>query len=311
MRFASTSSQRDTARARTSENQWKALASRFQSRVAATELLALERFASFANSRQPNLQTVKKHLVNSLATEALLRHNASSLEGDALKNSVVWAFPQAYYCVFASTHAFFEVAGYPQRQTHHALIRKFGDEVRSGTYPRAIGVAVVGTPATGFIEVNLAPTALRSTLYFDDQDQGCVDAHIRSLLQATRKDSLRQWLVDKSQKKTSKGTPKKRFTAADYEHASSKHGVTSILSFLYRKRIRSNYHDVDSLLADPLDAESILQSVIKVVECINTVHEAYIAQAIGAARYRELLTSTNDRVNGPALARLAALETLR
>jgi hypothetical protein len=307
MRFDVFDSTHDPARARMAENQWKALAVRFQPAAALEELPRLKYFKQFCASKTLRPPHLRIHLVNCWATESLLRRNESELDRDAMKNSLVWAFPQAYYCVFAATHAYYEVAGFTERASHHALIKKFGNEVQAGHYPRTIAIALTGGPKTLYSHTNLAPAANPSLLQSRVETPGWVDAHIRSLLSATREAALRQWLLDRSNKKTKNGTRKKRFTAADYAEASEKHGTTSILSFLYRKRIKSNYHDVDSILADPLDAVAILRAIVTVVECINTVHEAFIAKALGLTAYRSLLDGINARVCGPAMARFSGI----
>lgn len=140
LKLSSTSTD-EQARARMNRNQWAALSTRMKRQEALLQLSVLPHFGKFKTSKASNFDTIKQLLNNGWATEALLVQNFESLTGDALKSSLVWAFPQAYYSAFSVTLAYFNIAGFTEGKTHASLIRKFGDEASLAHYPEIISVA--------------------------------------------------------------------------------------------------------------------------------------------------------------------------
>jgi len=61
---------------------------------------------------------VRKWATNGWNTERILRLTADLLPSDQLENALQWAFPQAYYSVFALTLALYKTTG--QTETSHA-----------------------------------------------------------------------------------------------------------------------------------------------------------------------------------------------
>jgi hypothetical protein len=290
MLISSLATTEEQARARMNWIQWSALATRMKRKAAISELVLLPRFQNYKKSKVCDDVTLKQYLSNGWTTEALLVQNYTFFSGDALRNSLVWAFPQAYYSVFSVTLAYFQMSGFSDGQTHASLIRKFGDEADLAHYPCLVSFIACGGIEHKRTFKNCKKTPLPSPLHFDDTDSDVVDTHIASLLSTTRQSDLRDRLIDRKHK-TKSGKPKKKFTEAEYASVGKNLGHTSILSFLYRKRIKSNYQDIDSILSSELKAEDIFLRVLRVVDCMHVIHEAYIARAIGGKAYEALLDS--------------------
>ena len=288
MLIASSTTTEEQARARMNWIQWSALSERMKRKDSISQLSVLPRFLSFKRSKVCNDATLKQYLCNGWTTEALLAQNLNSFSGDALKNSLVWAFPQAYYSVFAITLAYFQVSGFTEGQTHASLIRKFGDEADLAHYPHNVSFLASGGIEHKRTFKNCKKAALPSNLHFDASDADVVDTHIASLLGTTRQSDLRDRLIDRKLK-TLLGMPKKKFTEAEYANVGQKLGHTSVLSFLYRKRIKSNYQDIDSILSSELKADEIFPRLMRVIDCLHAIHEAYIARALGAVAYTAIL----------------------
>jgi hypothetical protein len=53
------------------------------------------------------------------------------------------------------------------------------------------------------------------------------------------------------------------------------------MSFLYRKRIKANYRDIDSFLHEALDPVQLSRDLNRVVNSVNFVHECFVASALG------------------------------
>jgi hypothetical protein len=186
------------------------------------------------------------------------------------------------------TLAYFDISGFTNNKTHSTIIKKFGDELGDGHYPESIAFYASGGIERKRKFKNCQKTTLPSSLHQDNSNPAVVDSHIASLLDTTRQYDLKDRLKGQRHK-TKKGKPKKNFTDEDYDKAASQEGHTSILSFLYRKRVKSNYHDIDSFLSSQLEADKIFASIISVVDCLHAVHEAYIIKAIGKKEYSTIL----------------------
>jgi hypothetical protein len=223
-----------------------------------------------------NEAEVARWLVNGWSTEHLLLTNSEHLTGDALRHSLHWAFPQAYYSVFALTLAYFKSVGYTE-MSHTAVIRKFGSDAIAGRYPPAMGFTATGVRQKSFL--HLAPAALATSLTFSTADPGLVDGQIAQFMGATRD-------LDLQEKKkeirilTARGARKRAFNSADWERVDSALGATSILSLLYRKRIKANYRDIDSLLHEEIDATALYRHLLRLVGAVNFTHELYVACTI-------------------------------
>ena len=107
--------------------------------------------------------------------------------------------------------------------------------------------------------------------------------------------------------KTKQGTPKRAFNVTDYNRAGSDEGVTTLLNSLYRKRIKSNDQDVESILSPELDAKEVYRSLFKVAQAFNLIHEGFIMQCIGRSKFEGILKAKNADFTKPALGRYEML----
>lgn len=93
--------------------------------------------------------------------------------------------------------------------------------------------------------------------------------------------------------KTKGGNSKQNLTDADWSKVSDSLGRTSVMSLLYRKRIKSNYGDIDTFLNPNISAAPLFRNLIHVVSCLNFTHELAIARAIGLPAYGRLQAQLN------------------
>jgi len=281
--------------ARMTNIQFDALAARLDSRAVMPELAT---FLPSIRRRKRNADEcaeLSKWLINGWSTEQLLLTNSEHLAGDALRHSLHWAFPQAYYSVFAITLAAFKARGYTET-SHTAVIRKFGLESQTGRYPSVVACTVTGAHDRQF--ANVACVRNERTLEFRADDPEMIESRLAQFLGATRDIDL----VEKKgaiHLKTKRGKRKRAFTPADWEVVSDSLGPTSLLSLLYRKRIKANYRDIDSFLSEELEPERLYRNLLRVVGAMNCVHEAIIGQLLGV----EILATTMDRMPASAASR--------
>lgn len=297
-------------RARTTQIQFAALAARCRSATLAAELRALPYYRSLTAGSALNEAAVSRWLRNGWNTEFLLRQNLDTLDGDGLRMSLQWAFPQAYYSAYTITCAYFAAAGFTE-SSHSAVIRKAGKQIFAGCYPPSLGFGADGVAPRRF--TGLGECDLATPFDFDPLCHDNVDTHIRRFLNATREEELRQRRRQmRTSFRTVRGTPRQNLRAQDWERISSQQGPTSLLSLLYRKRIKANYKDIDTFVCEELDAARLYRDLIAIVSLLNATHECYVAKAIGTAAVVSLSAPSVQRgytFITERMTLLAALET--
>lgn len=273
--------------ARMTQIQFAALAARLKTGRVLDDVTTLPHFGKLRRGAQCDPKIVRQWLLNGWSTENLLRINLEHLEGDALAHSLHWAFPQAYYSVYALTMAYFHAVGYSE-QKHTAVIRKFGTESVSGRYPPTVSFAIVGGKTRLFH--NIQPVPLPNTLQFDPSSPGDCDGRICQFLNATRELDLSSKKAD-LKFRTARGAAKKKLKPHEWEKVSDQLGPTSLLSLLYRKRLKANYRDIDTYLSPAIDAPRLYRDVLQTVQATNFVHELFVTRALGNRALREVLPS--------------------
>jgi len=270
------------APARMTQNQLSALRVRLDEPATIEELAALPYRNTIKRGAACQLKQVQKWALNAWNTEFLLRSNLDLLNGDGLRTSLHWAFPEAYYSVFTLMLACFHAVGHSET-SHAAAIKKFGQLANAGKYPLRIGFLAGGGKKTRRF-VNIARSPMPSTLTFNPSDPASVDTQICQFLNSTRKQEL-DARKPSIKVENAQGKRKSHFSHADWDLVSNSLGFTSVLSLLYRKRIKANYDDIDSFLSDFLDPVRAYQDLISIVSCLNMVHESFLKRALGDPDY--------------------------
>ena len=270
------------------QSQFAALRSRCDKQRVFDELRGLDHLAGFKRGANCKKAHVAKWLRNGWNTESRLRVNADRFTDEALRNSLHWAFPQAYYSAFTVTLAYFQVAGF-SHTAHAKVLWKVGYLMRRGRYPNVVSFLADGGMSAGRTFHNVSKHIIPFTTFFDSEDPDTWETQIAQFLNATRQDALKEW-KRRVKIKTKPGNRKTSFSADDWEQVSRHLGATSILSLLYRKRLKANYEDIETLLADELNPEFLYEDLIHVLTCLNLVHETFVAKGLGLTRYRELLS---------------------
>lgn len=256
-----------------------------------TEIPTLRYFNRLQRSTTFQENQVSECLKNGHSTEKLLRNNLEWLENDQLLYARQWAFPQAYYSVFAVTLGYYKTVGKTQR-SHTAIIKNFSDEISNSHYPHTIGFYTNGTSKTMTFH-NIRYRDAYNSLEYNPDDPRTVENQICQFLKSTREIELRK-RKEAGFIKARSGKAKKKYTEDDWSRTSDTIGKTSILNLLYRKRIKSNYRDIDTYLAENIEPENLMRNLIRIVSVLNFVHETYIAKAIGYSRFRGLLSYRNE-----------------
>jgi hypothetical protein len=264
--------------------QFAALRMRLDKKQLAVEAQVLLRSAPRRMAKNCDTDQVRMWATNGWNTEQILRLSPDLLPPEQLVNALQWAFPQAYYSAFALTLATFKTTGVTET-SHTAVLRRFGELVAKGIYPACLSFTATGARPITFSRTAKSPAS--STLAFDPTDIESVNTQICQFLKATRERDLRERKRSMNFKAKS-GKRKRNLAETEWTTVSESLGPTSILSLLYRKRIKSNYQEIDTFLNPNINATTLFGDLIHVVSCLNLIHELTIAHAIGISTYRGL-----------------------
>ncbi|MEN9281536.1 MAG: hypothetical protein RL594_471 [Bacteroidota bacterium] len=234
------------------------------------------------------LKQVRLWLTNAWSTEYLLSNIAKDLGADAVAFSVHWAFPQTYYAVFALRMAWSTAAGHYDR-AHPTVIRRFGLDSIEGRLPESLAPCLTGIDADyHYHYINNVEFTTDRRLNRSDVDS--VKGYISSALRTTRSGSFEKWKADNiSRFMTKKGAKRKSLSREQKLEGDSKIGPTSVISYLYRKRIKANYDDVDVFHNDMINAPLLNHDLQMIVRSFSVVHEAMIARKVGKIAFSELV----------------------
>jgi len=196
-----------------------------------------------------------------------------------------WSFPQAYYSVYMLTMAYMTLNG-QNTNTHSGIMDKFSEFAISGKYPEAISFYCKGTKKNPeFVNIKKHPS--QSSLSLNHDSKESCETQICQFLNATRQILLEEKRKDKhvaSLFTTGNGANmknKKSLSENEWKIVASKIKETNVLHLLYRKRIKSNYRDIDSFNNEYIRADYIHKSLIGIVKNLNFIHEMYICKMIG------------------------------
>lgn len=229
---------------------------------------------------------IKSLLVNSWNTEYLLRQTLENFSGPNNGFVAQWAFPQAYYSTFNSTLASFAASGFTER-THSAVRKKVADFASCGKYPAGLNVFASGS------RKDIQISGMESTLQdfkstdYTEGDAECIKRHLISFFKTTRKHHLenKKSTLRDNQKlamglKRKDGRPKTSFNNQDWEKVSASIGKTSWLCLLYRKRIQSNYRDIETFLSEKFETGPVLEGLKQFTDTFNLANEINITHKL-------------------------------
>ena len=262
------------------------------------EINATIKSSRIKQSKTYDRPEVIKWLKNSWNTEKIMRVSNLILEDSENQYALQWSFPQAYYSIFSSITAFFKVVGFTET-SHVAIIKKFGELCRTNKYPAHMNFYSTGHYKN--VEIcNINCDNLEKEFHLMMLKKESCESKICQLLKNTRTKQLYDLRNENSVRKlfqvNKKGikTEKKSLTNDDWNKISEMRKETTLLNFLYRKRIKSNYQEVDTFTYEKIKSASIHKALISIVNELNLVHESFIYVALGADEYAKIISSFLD-----------------
>ncbi len=226
---------------------------------------------------------IAKLLLNSWSAEYALRITPIVNDEQYLQSSLHWTFPQAYYSVLFSARAFLSSQGF--NLSNEELIRKqIANLVVLGYYPESTSYYAIGSTYNLKIHrlhknIPLVGDFLRETRSHNQ------NALFRSM-QTNPKTALRSKIT---------GTISSEVDPEQARALSKSLGYTSYFDLLSRLRISSTSRDVEQFRLDSsFNVPKFHTCLNSIVTHINSVHELYIAKAIGMDSYLKIVSQLPD-----------------
>ena len=249
--------------------------------------------------------SVRQQLMNSWNTERLLRATSKNFAGPGSGFVSQWAFPQCYYSTFNSTLASFASSGFTET-SHTAVRRKVSELASRKALPCNLNVFVDGgmndLRIEGISSTELDFNSARMNVANFEQ----VKRHLISFFRTTRRMHLEDKKPDLKIRTKDGKQLKKALSKADWKKVSQALGRTSWLCLLYRKRIKSNYRDIDTFLSDRFDTHQVLDGLVSFTDVFNMTNEINIISHLGDNTVRQWIPNGADFV----ARRLEVIQTL-
>jgi len=248
-------------------------------------------------------EQVRKLLWNSWSTEYAYRIGEKIDNNDYYKFSLHWNFPQAYYSVYLSMTAFHETQGIANEQ-HEKSIKLFGNSVKDNHYPSAISFYSSGLKDE--FEYNGLPNfsgfPKESSVLSKIECLEDAELQLATFLKTTREKNAkdkRKRLEKQNDRRfrNGKGEFRKSFKKEHWDLIYATIPITSVFNLLYRLRIKANYRDIESFINADIDFKSFHACLGELIYYLNFLHEAYVAKAIGLAKYEKILNEFPSHLN--------------
>ncbi|GAB2778713.1 hypothetical protein GCM10027275_22700 [Rhabdobacter roseus] len=250
-------------------------------------------FKSFAPElSQEQKEQAKKMLIQCWNTEYALRTTAANGDESYLKNALHWTFPQAYYCLLFGAKAFLAAQG-ATVMSENAVRLRLARLVTSGWYPLPVSFAAFGSP--GHYSYRALPEGYRTpNLELVDSPKES-QAQVGQFLRTTRTlqvRALRRRLQDNpatAQINKQTGQPLAKFSRKHWDVVARALGATTFFDLFSRLKISANHREIGRFVEAEIDVRLFHRSLLETVVYLNTIHEAYVAKALGKNAYQFFL----------------------
>lgn len=269
-------------------NQFQSLNIYLNSFDTVDEILKTPKFHNLKKRNNVNTDDVKNLIFNGWNSERVLRVSSQLFNSQENHFVLQWSFPQSYYSVFQLTLSFMYLKDIIN-ESHKPFIKKFGEFVKLNRYPKMISFYCDGTKKNPIFE-NISFQKNINSIDFDPNSIESCETQICQFLKSTRDFELDKKRDNKEIRKkyiTVKGKEKNNLNEKEWNEISNGISVTNILHLLYRKRIKSNYLDIDTFTSGENKSKKIHESLIGIVNNLNLIHECYIYKMIGRSKFME------------------------
>jgi hypothetical protein len=258
---------------------------------------------------KPDLGQTRSSLLNAWGTEMILALGGQvATEEELLRLMNNWAVVQTYYVGYHAVQALLASRGQPRPESHPKTQAQFAtlwadrelhlppwtlaacdggwrNPPGKGIDDRVSPWSACG-PGTCW---NLAGKALRTTR------EDTVGERLAATRDRMRSANRKQWLEDEQQRVAQRRKPRKepswprpQLRAADKRSVESKVRSYTLLDYLYRLRIKTNYEDAGMFIDGPEDTASsgqVHRDLVAIGSCTLLLHEMHVASMVGKQRF--------------------------
>lgn len=285
-------------RAEMTKNQFAALAYKLNTSDIENEILNNKYFQSLRRCKNVTDDEIKRWLNNSWHTEQILNSSSILFSDNSQSYAIQWSFPQAYYAIFLSVLGLYKTIGNTEH-SHAAVLKKFGLMLSENKFPESLSFYTSGTSKNLIYHNIIKPKGLEP-IKFTINEPDTIDNQICQFLSSTRRDDLSErkpkYLKDVFKNK------KQNLNEKDWENLANSMGFTTVLDFLYRKRIKANYENIDTFVSEYFKGPVVHEYLCNIVNRVNLITECYIAKAISFDIYSKIVGE--NQTNGPFKERL-------
>ena len=212
----------------------------------------LPSFQKLQPSRNCDVEEVKRHLIRGKLTLNLIKDIDVCENPDFAKASAMWLPVQAYYAMNGFGLAVLAARKGPETlpKTHSSFLSEIASTYAQRLFPKPYsamlmnGYRTFGHIAPSFIGVNDDRTPIGSGFNLRRPDPTTRDAHISQCLDTTRRRLIFERLKTERKKNRKPGKQHGVVRKQDQIKIARAFPPTTILNYLYRSRIKSNYEDV-------------------------------------------------------------------
>lgn len=277
--------------------------------------------------RQADLVQVRRSLASAWGAETLLALAGKYASEDALTRLANnWGVAQLYYVVYHATQALFVASGNPRPDSHPATQRIFenvwaervvqlppwsfaaGDSnFQNGPPNRVIAEGIHAwvrcTPESCW---DIAAKALRTTR------EDALPEAVRRQREQKRRNALAAWRANERDRVARGRLPRRepklplpRLTAEERGQVAANLRAYTLMDYLWRLRIKTNYEDATMFTDGPqeaLSSSAVHRDLVSLAEATLLVIELHVRQLIGVTALRRLVEgwiSTNVPAGAP------------
>jgi hypothetical protein len=302
------------------------------------DLAALVRGASTLTgpAPSPKIDDVRKSLANAWGTEYLLALNYEfAHEDDIVRLTNVWAVVQAYYVHYHAIHALLAAHGRDEPTTHASTQATFSTMWAGRPVvipPCSLGFGregPVNAPPDVVIDPHIHPwsrcdesscfslavLALRTTRGDDILERK------RKAREQKRRERRKDWEREEAERIARGRQPRiqptfrlPRLTREEHHRLEETTRTYTLMDYLYRLRVKSNYLDSTMFTDGPSNVEEsygLLQDLKDLAGNVLFIHELHVREAIGVDRFVDLASNWISEREGPRLGVMQRLELLQ
>ncbi|KAA0240233.1 MAG: hypothetical protein EDM72_13055 [Chlorobiota bacterium] len=242
-----------------------------------------------------SLDWVLNLLINGWNSEYCIGSLLNNHPKTDLTHLIQWLFPQAYYSVATIYHAYLRTVNQTAGD-HTGLLKNYSRFLTSRNID-SISYFAVGPKKK--IEIQGLSRIMPANNLKYTSEPSDIDGHIASFLVSTHEDRLNELAAH-----VRKHDNIKRLNQQKHFAISKSAGCTTLINLLYRKRIKSNYRDIDTYFDPELNAIQLFSDVSIIVGSLNWLVEGYIQKILGPNVYNNLLNKIPNSLIGLPKSRI-------